>query len=307
MAQSTSSGLQVIHQGVVSTATSNVILLLYYNHTVYYQNSSQLFYNWNGSQWISTTDPRLSKNIPSSNGTIVSNTTGSIIDSTLNVWTLVLNGSTYQIAENGVVNTSTNNISYLLYWNSIVYYYQSSTSAWDYWNGNAWVTAGGDPRATAVTLNPLDKSASIVLSNSNLTATSVGAVSQSVRSSIGYSTGSYYFEVTANTLTNDFAIGISTSAYTLSAVLQLGGEIGTGVGYYCVSPPQSIYTGLANTVPASTGTGADVNEDVLSCAVNFTTHLIWFSSPVMRKEGFTWNNVSGANPATGVGGAVPTS
>lgn len=56
----TSRGTQIARNGSVQTYTGFVVLLLYWNHTVYQQNSSGNWWYWNNSNasWVFTTDPR---------------------------------------------------------------------------------------------------------------------------------------------------------------------------------------------------------------------------------------------------------
>ena len=56
---SVSSGLQIYENGVYSPFSANVILLMFYNSTVWQENSSNQWYFWTGSTWTLSTDPRL--------------------------------------------------------------------------------------------------------------------------------------------------------------------------------------------------------------------------------------------------------
>lgn len=164
-------------------------------------------------------------------------------------------------------------------------------------------TPGGPPLppASSTIWSPTDLSPGIVLSNIGLTAaTTPGAGNQTVRSTNSKSTGKYYFEATLNAITNDVSVGLANSAYSLSGAIEIGGE-GNSVGYYSVTPPQSIYFNN-NIVALSIGTKSDVVGAVLQFAVDFSNHLIWCTSPAMRSQGNTWNNSASANPASGTGG-----
>lgn len=148
------------------------------------------------------------------------------------------------------------------------------------------------------TFNPSDKSATITLSNGNLTATSSTSVGQAVRSTTSYSSGKIYFEVTLGTVTTDIAIGIANSSWTLSDPGQLGSNT-QSVGFYAVSPTQAIYY---NSSQLSTGASASSNGEIVSVAVDFTNKLIWVKTAVMIAASQPWNNSSSANPATGTAG-----
>ena len=53
----TVSGGAVQHGGVAAGYSANVVLLLYFNGTVYQQNKSCLWWSWNGSAWVSSANP----------------------------------------------------------------------------------------------------------------------------------------------------------------------------------------------------------------------------------------------------------
>lgn len=61
LVQSVASGLQIAVNGVIDPTTANVVLLLYYNHLVYQQNSAGNFYfkDLASDAWQPTTDPRV--------------------------------------------------------------------------------------------------------------------------------------------------------------------------------------------------------------------------------------------------------
>lgn len=141
-------GGQVAHNGTVDTATSNVSLLLYWNKVLYQENTSKLWWYWNGTGWTAATgDPRIASE--SASGTTVTSSSGSIIDSAGTKWTLVSSTTSgMQAAKNATVDTTTANITLLLYWNHLVYQ-QNSAGGWWYWN-NSWV-GSTDPRVIATT------------------------------------------------------------------------------------------------------------------------------------------------------------
>jgi Glycosyl hydrolases family 16 len=309
--------LQVVHNGNTDGSTNHVILLLYWNHQVYYENNTSAFFVWNGSNWTPTSDPRGSQLTESPNDTLINSTTGQIVDANLTVWKLVLSTSSgLQVQRGPTVDTTTASVLLLLYHNHVVYQESSFTNSlgvnpgWWFWDGNKWVDTNGDPRGQVVTLSTTasGKSPSIALSNGNLTAQSSGAVSQSVLSTLGYTTGKFYFEVTLNAITSDTGIGIANGSYNLADPLQLGGQLNASVGYYPITPPQAIYNGsgtggLDGFGRQSQGTASDAVGAILNIAVDFTAKLIWTSSPAMRTQsGNLWNNSSTANPATGAGG-----
>jgi hypothetical protein len=73
-----------------------------------------------------------------------------IIDSHSDVWTLVTNPNAsigVQIARNGTVDTPTNQVTLLLYFNHVVS--QQAHNLWWSWVGGAWLEIGGDPRGSS--------------------------------------------------------------------------------------------------------------------------------------------------------------
>jgi hypothetical protein len=158
---STANGMQIALNGKVQTTTANVTLLLYWNRRVYQQNQAGGWWYYAASAWVTTSDPR-SKNpvtptptptptpaaVESKNGATISSSTGSLVDSSANIWTLVSSATSgLQIARNGTVDTATANVTLLLYSNKVIYQ-QNSAGGWWSWSSNAWQSTG-DPRGAA--------------------------------------------------------------------------------------------------------------------------------------------------------------
>jgi len=124
-----------------SVRTSSVTQwLLYYNGTIYAQNSGNTWFSWNGANWVSVGgDPRPSGNPGASASGTIMPWASRIIDTYGNVWTL--SGGLFY--ENGSVRTSVT--QWLLYYNGTIYA-QNSGNTWFSWNGATWVSVGGDPR-----------------------------------------------------------------------------------------------------------------------------------------------------------------
>ncbi len=78
-----------------------------------------------------------------------------------------------------------------------------------------WPGGAGAAPASYTAWNPLDKSAEITLSNSNLTATSTVAATHGVRSVKGNSAGKWYLEYVPAALGTYCDIGISNSSLVL--------------------------------------------------------------------------------------------
>lgn len=140
----------------------------------------------------------------------------------------------------------------------------------------------------ATTWNPADKSATITLTNSNLTATGT-AVAGGVRGTTSQSTGKIYWEVTVGSVApgSTSRIGVGNASQGLTANL---GSTTTGTGY--------LSTGLVNANGGTSGTAATYTAgDVLGFAYNIGTNKIWIA-----KNGGLWNNSGTADPVAGTGG-----
>jgi hypothetical protein len=149
IAESSANGGQVCHNGVIDTTTSNVTLLLYNGNIVYQENASGTFYSYSSTGWVQASDPRVVAE--SANGTTVTTVGPALIDSTGEKWTLVKSATAslgLQIAVNGVVDATTNNVTVLIYENHRVYQENSAGGWWYKANSaNAW-TATTNPVPT---------------------------------------------------------------------------------------------------------------------------------------------------------------
>jgi hypothetical protein len=137
----TVSGGVIYENGNASVGTANVILLLYYNGTIYQENSSGSWFLWNGSGWTAGSgDPR---GTASASGTTIPSAT-QLVDSAMNVWA-VSGGVIYK---NGIASAGTANVILLLYYNGTIYQ-ENSSGSWFSWNGSGWTAGSGDPRVSA--------------------------------------------------------------------------------------------------------------------------------------------------------------
>src|SRR5260370_6924342 len=93
-------------------------MLLWYNGSVYQENTSGNFYQWTGSTWVQCLDPRLGGT--SADGTAIP-PASYIIDKSNNIWT-VSNGYIYK---NSVKDPYSYNVSLLLCYGGMIY--QSGT------------------------------------------------------------------------------------------------------------------------------------------------------------------------------------
>ncbi len=141
---------------------------------------------------------------------------------------------------------------------------------------------------TPTTLNPLDKAASIVLSNGNLRATAGDVTWASVRATNAKSSGKWYLEATSINSTSNLVFGLANSTQSLASYL---GDSNNSVGYYTGTG-----TIKQNTSVLATAASWASANDVAEIAVDLDAHLFW-----ARKAGGSWNG-TGADPAAGTGG-----
>jgi hypothetical protein len=145
--------------------------------------------------------------------------------------------------------------------------------------------------------NPADRTASVLLTNSNLTADVSVAGNQSVRCANGQATGKFYFEVLCNHVryNEGQSIGIATISAPLSTFMT-GGTPGSGTAAFAllqVTGMNVYVNGTQQMVFASQPN----NGDTVCVAVDMTNKRIWF-----RINNGNWNDNVTYNPATNVGG-----
>jgi hypothetical protein len=151
---------------------------------------------------------------------------------------------------------------------------------------DATVTAAG---VVNNTWNPADKTASMTLSNGNLTA--VGIANQGVRGQLP-AASKFYFEIKSAVAIWNGGLGIARSTANLGTVTvnaanaALVSTSGTGNVLFNSSTPV-----------AGAALGGFAINDVLCVAVDLVNQRIWF-----RKNAGNWNNNASADPASNVGG-----
>jgi hypothetical protein len=143
------------------------------------------------------------------------------------------------------------------------------------------------------TWNTADKTASVTLSNGNLTATITALGNQGARSIYSTAAGKYYWEYTFTNTTND-GCGIVNLATALST---------TGVnGVAGAAYVNSTGNVLVNSTSNSATLGVFATGNIACIALDLDNRLIWFR----KGAAGNWNNSGTANPATGVGGFALT-
>lgn len=149
------------------------------------------------------------------------------------------------------------------------------------------------------TLNPLDKSATVTLSNNNLTATLASGFGMA-RSVAPRTNGKVHFEITITThaaaTTENIAFGIaSLTGHALT--------IGTGADLQSVGVwPRGATTNIyLNNVTSSLGTMSGASGKVWAVEVDLDNLKIWVKNVT---DATGWNNgvIGSQNPATNTGG-----
>jgi hypothetical protein len=160
-------------------------------------------------------------------------------------------------------------------------------------NGNDYTSAGlattdqmlDTPTNNFCTWNPLDKNASITLSDGNLKL-AVGNVNSSVRSTFAASSGKWYWEITITSSSGYGTVGVTNSLHSLSSS---PGNSTVGVGYRCSDGGKVINGTYTASYGASYTTG-----DVIGVALNMEDGEVTFYK----------NNVSQGVAATGLSGTL---
>lgn len=161
---------------------------------------------------------------------------------------------------------------------------------WDDSEGSlAFITIGDSLTVglSTATWNPLDKSANITLSNSDMTATASNTAWKSVRATLGKSTGKWYFEV---------RIDVAAANYNIIGVGQLGASTATYCGGNTVSWGYNGYNGNKFYNTASTAYGNTFTAgDIVGVAVDISAGKIWWA------KNNSWQ--ASGDPAAGTGEA----
>lgn len=141
--------------------------------------------------------------------------------------------------------------------------------------------------------NSADMGPNVTLSNGDKTASKSGAGYQSVRGSVGKSSGKRYFEITAvfANVTNNLLVGIADASFTLSG--RYLGESNAGAkksaGYWWQG---QFYRNLTNTASSASVTGYG-NGAVIGVLVDFATFTISF---INTSTGATIGSYTDATP-----------
>jgi hypothetical protein len=146
------------------------------------------------------------------------------------------------------------------------------------------------------TWSPTDKSATITLSNGDLTATYTGGFGNgTVRTAIGRSSGKWYWEITYVHIEQ-----LNTSTGLTSSSTSLPIQPGTANGQANVNGGGVVW--INGTTPGVLGGGSIgslSDGSIVRVAVDLDAKLIWFR---VSGGGNVWNGNAAADPATGIGG-----
>lgn len=140
----------------------------------------------------------------------------------------------------------------------------------------------------AVTWNPADKGTNVALSSGNLIAAFNSGIfsNETVRATLGRSTGKYYFEVVHSGGVDYRLSGVATSVPSTST-----GFVSSTEGFGYLGTDGKFYTNNAGTTYGNT-----FNTEVIGVAVDLDAHKLWFSkSGVWQNSG---DPTAGTNPAT---------
>ena len=170
-----------------------------------------------------------------------------------------------------------------------------------YWSQLLYTTCSGTVGVGSTTWNPNDL-LNMALSGSNTVATTTGL--GSVRSTTSQSTGKVCAEVTANTITSNWTLGLANSSFALGT----GSGVGSDSNAIGIDPNsngafQGVFFNNVNTGGGGSNVQSTNGDRVTICA-DLGAKLFWATDTAMRSVGgATWNSSAAANPATGVGGA----
>ena len=122
----------------------NVDLLLEFDQVFYQRNTSDEWYEWTGSSWSQTTDPR----VVSSSGAKVGVSGGRLVDSQSHVWVVPQDNYAYM---DGFRADGNYNTIALVYYKNVIYC-ENTRNEWYSWNGSTWTRVSGDPTTNDMTV-----------------------------------------------------------------------------------------------------------------------------------------------------------
>ena len=144
---------------------------------------------------------------------------------------------------------------------------------------------------TYATWNPSDKNAGVTLSNGNLTMTTVTTNYVQARSTVGVTSGKWYWEVVYTSIVlSDAMTGIANGSMSLAT----GNYVGLDANGWGVYTP----TGNKLHNGANTAYGSACGANTIMCALDMDNGKVWWGL------NGTWFN--SGNPASGTNAAYTT-
>ena len=141
-------GITVTRNGTSANAPTQALLLLYHSHYIYYANGLGYWFQWNGTAWVPTYDPRGAAPAESTNDTLLTSANGKIIDTNGLTWNLS-GTSPFDVQLNGITDATAAGAQALLYHSHYVYR-ETTGGVWYRWTGSAWTQVEADPRIAIV-------------------------------------------------------------------------------------------------------------------------------------------------------------
>lgn len=218
--------------------------IAYFSRVVYYEDTTGQWFSWTGSAFVHSPDPRIV--VP---GAPTGLTSTAVSANSINLsWVKPSSGSTpstyntqYSLAGAGVwlngptVSVTSAQIVGLASGTSYDFRV-SATNSQGTGAFSATYTTSTAAASGPVTWQATGKSATISLSANLAVATSTGSAApfstpQSVVSTTSLASGKAWFQVTIGAATQNVAIGLANSSFTMGALVGLGGDV-NGVGYF---------------------------------------------------------------------------
>lgn len=244
----------------------SAVEIYYLSHVVYYQDAGGNWFDWNGTTWVATSNPKIL--VP---GQPTGLTSTAVSNNAVNLsWTAPSTGSVatsfhvqYSIASSGNwldgPTVSTTNAQVTGLGSSTSYDFRvSATNGQGTGSYSTTYTVSTVATVTAVTWQPTNKSAQITLSSDKLTATAGGSATafstpQSCVTTTSIATGRAWFQVTFSTKSNNACVGLVNSSFVMGTASGLGSTT-NGVGFFPFTgagsaPAQNAYYNGAAILP----------------------------------------------------------
>lgn len=149
---------------------------------------------------------------------------------------------------------------------------------------------GGGGGGGASAFNPADKTANLILSNNNLTATGGDGNSAGARGLVGHSTGKVQLQFVATLLGGLDYVGVGGLGATLATASGSQNEM-------IIITAGNIFSGNGTTGGAIGGIAGPTFPATYDMCIDFTTNLFW-----IRANNGQWNGSPTADPVAEVGG-----